>query len=222
MEKHLPFLRSLPLLRGMEDKEILHLLGCLRARELQFEKNQIVWDPSVQLPFLCVIVQGGLMLLQEDWRGNRSITGDFGPGDFLGEAALGAMNGVLPFFLSVRAKTTLILMDNGVAMNPCPQRCKAHLYLLRNMVDTLIQKEMRLHYKIEYLSRRTTREKLMAYLTIQSARAGSKRISVPYTRQELADILSVDRSAMCTELTRMQNDGLIRYDRRHFELLEEK
>jgi CRP-like cAMP-binding protein len=222
MEKYLTCLRSLPLFQGMTDEQILHLLRCLRAREQHFEKNEIVWEPMNNMPLLCIIVQGGLMILQEDWRGNRTIMGDFGAGDFLGETALGAMDGVLPFFLSVRAKTTLILMDNGVAMNPCPQRCKAHLYLLRNMVDTLIQKEMRLLYKIEYLSRRTTREKLMAYLTIQSARAGSKRISVPYTRQELADILSVDRSAMCTELTRMQSDGLIRYDRRHFELLEEK
>lgn len=220
MEQHLPFLRSLPLLREMTDEEILRLLGCLRARERRFEKNQIVWEPAARLPFLCVIVEGGLRISQEDWRGNRSIVGDFGPGDFLGEVA--AADGALPFFLSVPAATTVILLESNAAMNPCARRCGAHLYLLRNMVDALARKEERLLDKIEYLSRRTTREKLMAYLAIQAAREGSRRVRVPYTRQELADLLSVDRSAMCTELTRMQNDGLLRCDRRHFELLDKK
>jgi len=221
MEKNLAFLRTLPLFRGIADEDILSLMRCLRARALHFDKSRTVWDPMQKLPFLAIIQEGGAMILQEDWRGNRSITGDFGPGDFLGESAIGDLEGCLPFFLSVRANTTVILLDNEALMSPCGKRCQAHLFLLRNMVETLLKKEVRLLYKIEYLSKRTAREKIMSYLTIQSVRQGSRRISVPYTRQELADFLAVDRSAMCTQLTRMQNDGLIKYDRHHFELLDE-
>ena len=222
MEEYLPFLRSLPLFRGFRDQEILSLLRCMRAKIQAFERPQIVWDPMAKLPYLAIILEGGLMIMQEDWRGNRSIMGDFGPGEFLGESAMGAMDGCLPVFLSVRAKTKLLLMDNEAVMSPCARRCDSHLFLLRNIVEVSLRKEMRLLYKIEYLSKRTTREKIMSYLSIYSARAGSRSITVPYTRQELADFLSVDRSAMCTELTRMQNDGLIKYNKRQFELLGEK
>lgn len=221
MDEYIPFLRSVALFRGLKDDEILSLLRCLNARTHHFEKSEIIWEPMLKLPYLGVIIEGGMMILQEDWRGNRSIMGDFGPGDFLSEGAMGAMDGCLPFYLCVREKTTCLLLDQNKVMAPCGTRCEKHLFLLRNLAEALMQKEMRLLYRIEYLSKRSTREKIISYLTLQSARAGSRKITVPYTRQELADILAVDRSAMCTELTRMQNDGLIRYDRRCFELLDE-
>ena len=221
MDRFMPFMRQIPLFRGIGDNEIRSLLQCLHARVQTFEKQQTVWEPMEKLPFLVLIQDGGLVVLQEDWRGNRIIAGDFGPGDFLGEKAIGELDGCLPFFISVRAKTTLILIDHNAALSPCAQHCQAHLLLLRNMVDALLQKEVRLLYKVEYLSKRTTREKIMSYLSIQAIRQGTRRVSVPYTRQELADLLAVDRSAMCTQLTKMQEDGLIRYGRRHFELLDE-
>jgi CRP-like cAMP-binding protein len=221
MEQYLPFLRSLPLFKGIAEPEILRLLQSLRAKSLRFDNAQIVWEPMRRLPYMCVIVEGGFMILQEDWRGNRSIVGNFGRGDFLSEGAIGAMEGVLPFYLSVQAGTVVILLANEMQNNMFAGNHRVQLTFLHNLADVLIQREVRLLYKIEYLSKRTTREKLMSYLTIQSARQGSRRVRVEFTRQELADFLSVDRSAMCTELSRMQNDGLIRYDRRYFELLDD-
>ncbi|MDR0531414.1 MAG: Crp/Fnr family transcriptional regulator [Oscillospiraceae bacterium] len=221
MDKYLPFLRSLELFEDMDDASILKLLKCLSARELRFDHQQIVWSRSLEMPFMCVVVEGGLMIVQEDWRGNRSIIGSFGPGEFISEGAIGVLEGVLPFYLSVRAETVVLVFSNEAAMNPCDGNCGAHGLFLRNLINALLQKEMRLLYKIEYLSRRTTREKLMSFLTIQSARQGSRKVTVEFTRQELADFLSVDRSAMCTELSHMKQDGLIRYDRRCFELLDD-
>jgi len=216
MDKLPESLRPLPLFRDMEDGELLRLLGCLRARERHYGKGEILWEAGA--PSLCVIVRGGLMLLREDLKGNRSILRDYGPGEFLGGTAFGAAESAPPSFVAARAETTVLLLES--ATHPCARRCKAHTLLLRNMAQALARAETRLLHKIDCLSRRTTREKLMAYLAAQTAEAGSKRVSVPYTRQELADILAVDRSAMCSELTRMQSDGLIRCDRRHFELLE--
>jgi len=221
MEEQLPFLRALTLFRGMADEEILQVLGCMHARELRFDQDQIVWKVSEQ-PCWAIVVQGGLLVQQEDLRGNRSILGDSGPGGFWNGASPGAMPGIQPFFLSVRAGTVLLLLEHESAMKPCGNGCRAHLLLLRNAVSAMEQNQARLLHKAEYLSKRTTREKLLSYLAIQSALQGARRFNVPYTRQELADFLAVDRSAMCTELTRMQNDGLIRFERKRFELLEEK
>jgi len=218
MEEHLPFLRASALFRGMADDEIHHILECLHARELRFDQDRIVWDVCKQ-PFLGIVVQGGLRAQQEDPRGNRHILDDFGPGDFLDGSAAGSIAGMLPFFLDMRAGTTLLLLEHGPAISPCQNGCRAHLLFLCNAAQALEQSKMRLLHKIEYLSKRTTREKILAYLTMQSALQGARRVSVPYSRQELADLLAVDRSAMCTELTRMQNDGLIRFERKRFELL---
>ena len=224
LKEYLPLLCTFPLFRGIPNGELAALLECLRAHVQQIKKGEVIWEPAKQFPFLGVVLKGGIMTLQEDLRGNRSIVGDYGPGDFLGENdlgenALGAADGCQPYFLDVYEKTTALLLDTRKLTAPCPKACVAHYQLMRNMVEALAQKETRLLHKIETLSKRTTRDKVLSYLTILSARAGARKVTIPYTRQELADILAVDRSAMCTELTRMQNDGLIRYDRRQFELL---
>jgi len=222
MEKHLPFLRTLPLFLGIEPPDILRLLHSLGASEQHYASPEILWEPTQQLPYMGIITKGSFQIMQEDWRGNRSITGSFLPGDFISEGSFGEMDGLLPFHLSVKTGTTVIHLSNQAGVNPPDGLRDIHMIFLRNLVDVLIHKELQLLYKIEYLSKRTTREKLMSYFTVLSARQNSSVIHLDFNRQELADYLSVDRSAMCTELARMQNDGLIRYDKRQFELLADE
>ena len=219
MEKYIAFLRTLPLFRGIEPPDILRLLHDLGASDQHFADPEVLWEPTRQLPYMGIITEGSFQIMQEDWRGNRSITGSFVSGDFISERSFGEMDGLLPFHLSVKAGTTIIHLSKQAGVNPPDDLREIHMIFLRNLVDTLIQKELQLLYKIEYLSKRTTREKIMSYLTVLSTRQNSRIVTLEFNRQELADYLSVDRSAMCTELARMQNDGLIRYSKRQFELL---
>jgi len=233
MEQHLAFLGSLPLFRGMEETEILRLLQGLNASELRFAKQEIIWEPFRRPPYLCVVVEGCFQMMREDWRGNRSITDCFLPGDLISETPAlfppgdlsneSPAEGLLPFYYTVKAGTAAIIFSYDAGFIPPEEALRdVAMVFLRNLADALIRKETRLLYKIEYLSRRTTREKLMSYLMVQAAlQGGGRRVTVEFTRQELADFLSVDRSAMCTELARMQKDGLIRFDKREFELLGE-
>jgi CRP-like cAMP-binding protein len=223
MEERLPLLRALPLFRDMTDGEILRTLECFHARELRFDRAQIVWEACGRAHW-GVILEGGVTVQQEDQRGNRCLLGEFGPGEFLdGDALAGA--GVSPFFVSAHAGTSVLLLEREAPASPLGEGCeshRAHLLFLRNAVQAMVRRERLLLHKIDYLSKRTTRDKILSFLAIQAARHGARRFNVPYTRQELADLLAVDRSAMCTELTRMQNDGLIRFERKRFELLGEK
>jgi len=217
MEERLPLLRALPLFRGMTDEEILRALECFHARELRFDRPRIVWEAGGQGHW-GVILEGGVTVQQEDTRGNRCLLGEIGPGEFLdGDALAGA--GAPPFFFAVHAGTSVLLLEREAVMNPAGEGGRAHLLFLRNAVQAMARREHLLLHKIDYLSKRTTREKILAFLRIQAARHGARRFNLPYSRQELADLLSVDRSAMCTELSRMQNDGLIRVERKRFELL---
>ena len=222
MEERLPLLRTLPLFRGMTDEEILHTLECFHAKEIRFDRPQIVWEAGEQAHW-GVILEGGVTAQQEDMRGNRCLLGEIGPGEFLDGLARA---GGSPFFFSVHAGTSVLLLERDAAEGPLGESCagcescRAYLLFLRNAVQAMVRRELLLLHKIDYLSRRTTREKILSFLTIQAARHGARRFNVPYTRQELADLLAVDRSAMCTELTHMQNDGLIRFERKRFELLD--
>ena len=104
-------------------------------------------------------------------------------------------------------------------MTICPSACDFHSRLIQNLLSIMAQKNLMLTRKITHMSRRTTREKLLSYLSEQSAKAGSEVFDIPFNRQQLADYLSVDRSAMSAELGRMRNEGLLRFNRNHFELL---
>jgi len=214
MEKHLPALRKQALFRGMADGEILRVLACLHAREAQFDRARTVWEAGSRW---AVVAAGGLRALLDGGQGSRTILGDYGPGDLL---STGAVAGALPLRFDVRAGTVLLLLDGGAMAEPCEEGCRAHLLFLRNAAQALAGREEALLYKIEYLSKRSTREKIMNYLAQQTALQGTRKVNVPYSRQELADFLAVDRSAMCSELSRMQAEGVIRFERKRFEVRE--
>jgi len=205
----------------MEDEEILRILSCFNARELRFDRTRTVRDFGGEKPCRAVVLEGGLLLRLDDSRGNRAILGDYGPGDFLDSALLEPRAGTHPFSLEVRAGTALLLLDNRAASAPCERCCRAHLLYLRNAAEMQSQKEKHLLYKFEYLSRRSTREKIISYLAVQTALQGKRKVHVPYSRQEMADLLAVERSSMCAELSRMQSEGLLRFERKRFELLRE-
>ena len=103
---------------------------------------------------------------------------------------------------------------------PCETVCAQHRQLTQNLIRVLAQKNMQLNEKAGYLSQRSTREKLLSYLSAQARRAGSASFRIPFDRQQLADFLSVNRSAMSAELSRMQEEGLLRVSRSAFTLLQ--
>ena len=219
MEKYLPFLRSLPLFAGLAEPELLRLLQCLQADAPRFAEGQIIWEPFRRQPYLCVAAEGLFQLMQEDFRGNRCIVGCYAPGDIFSGSAL-SMEGAPPFYLHAKGGATAIVLAVPEKTFPEDSR-NIQVIFYRNLMGAMIEHEKRLLHKIEVLSRRTTRDKLMGYLVAQAAQQGSRTVMVEFTRQELADTLGVDRSAMCTELTRMQKDGLLRCRARSFELLGE-
>ncbi|MDR2753359.1 MAG: Crp/Fnr family transcriptional regulator [Oscillospiraceae bacterium] len=217
MEQYLPFLYVHPLFRGLAEEETLGLLHKMHALTRHYDKAQILWDLAKQTSFFGIVLEGSMLFAQEDWKGNRTIIGLFGAGDLLGENLSRSVEGLRHCQLHVRSKTTILALDSTILRTP---GSTPHVQtLLLNLNGLQVERELLLLQKINYLGKRSTREKLLAYLAAQATRQGRREVVVPFTRQELADYLAVDRSAMCTELTHMQNDGLLRCDRHYFELL---
>ena len=115
---------------------------------------------------------------------------------------------------------TVMFLNGKTLLNTCDNGCKFHHTLVRNLLGIVAQNNMYLNQKIKYTSRKTTREKLMTYLNDQAKMKGSNDFTIPFNRQELADYLGVERSAMSAELGKLTKLGILRTQRSHFTLLK--
>ena len=114
--------------------------------------------------------------------------------------------------------SVVLFMDVNRVLTVCPSACRFHGLLIRNLLNVMASKNKMLTQKLQHMSQRTTREKLLSYLSEQSLKAGSPSFTIPFNRQQLADFLAVDRSAMSNELGKMRDEGLLQFDRSHFVL----
>ena len=113
----------------------------------------------------------------------------------------------------------LIFLNVQRLLASCPTACEHHQKLIRNLVSVLANKMLMLNDKITHVGKRTTRDKLLSYLSAESIRQSSLSFDIPFDRQQLADYLCIDRAAMSTEISKLQKDGFIKTNRKHFELI---
>ena len=126
--------------------------------------------------------------------------------------------GALVTFAAAENCCVLFLSFSRV-MHTCTHACQFHQTLIENMVRLIARKNRELMRKVEVVSKKTLREKILAYLSIQSQAQGSRTFELPLGRVEWAEYLNADRSALTRELAKMQAEGLIDYHRNTFEIL---
>ena len=219
MEKYFSILKNVELFGGIDETELNALLTCLNAKAVHFEKGRTVFMPGAATRSFGVVLSGSVQISHEDYYGNRSILGNVGPGGLFGESFAFAEAAALPVGVVASQDSEILFIDCKRLVSPCANACSFHNSLIRNMLSITAKKNIALTQKIEINSKRGTREKLLAYLSGEAQRAGSSSFEIPFDRQELADYLSVDRSAMSAELGKMRNDGLLLFHKNRFELL---
>ena len=220
MEKYTDVLISCELFDGISQDDLRALLHCLNAHVRSYEKSAFIFSMGDAVTSIGIVLSGAAHVIKEDYWGARAILAHIEPGGLFGEAFTCAGIDQLPLSVSAAEKTEVLLIDYRRIIQTCSNACNFHTRLVMNMLRLLARKNIMLTQKIEVLTRKTTREKLLSYLSAQAIHAGSSRFQIPFNRQALADYLSVERSAMSAELSKMQRDGLIKTDRRHFELLD--
>ena len=210
-------LRGTPLFFGLSDPELSALLLCQNPQEEAYPRDAFILRAGAATKRAGLLLAGAVHILEEDFWGNRSILTELGPGELFAETyAVSA----LPLRVSVLSAEPcrVLWLDLARLLHPCG-RCAGHEAVLRNLMRELARKNLLLTQKLEYLSRRSTKEKLLSYLSDQAARQHSSVFTVPFNRQQLADYLSVDRSAMSSALAKLQREGVLRFSRSRFELL---
>ncbi len=209
------------LFRGISPQECEKVLGCLGAQTRRYAKGEIIVHRGDKVRCLGFVMEGQVITERTDALGNRSILGSVGAGDVFAEAF--AATGTESDIDAVAAiDSTVALIDFERVLKTCPTTCAHHARLIRNLFGALAQRNLALSRKIADVTPRTIRGRLMSYLSTQRERHGDERgaFSVPYSRQQLADYLCVDRSALSTELTRMKNEGIIDFEKNVFWFVE--
>ena len=207
-----PCMTSSPLFRNISPADLASLLDCLDARERAYEKGAWLLRRGEWTDRLGLVLSGTVHILREDFWGNRSIVGLAGPGEIFAESY--ALAGE-PLEVSVLAASDarVLFLRVETALTGCGQ-------LTRNLTALLAEKNLTLTRKMRHMARRTTREKLLSYLSAQALRSGGPEFDIPMDRQQLADYLAVDRSAMSAALGKLRDEGVLEFRKNHFRLLE--
>ena len=218
MEKYFDTLKRCPLFAQIEAESLGKLLACLGAAVRSFSKGEFIFSAGDAISSVGVVLSGGVHVLQEDYWGHRTILAFVAPAQLFGEAFSCAEAESLPVSVQAAEDSEILLVDYSRITTTCPSACGFHSRLIQNMMRILAQKNILLTQKIEIVTHRTIRERLLAYLSAQAVAVGTSHFTIPFDRQELADYLAVDRSAMSAELTKMRAEGLIWTSRSAFEL----
>ena len=207
-----PCMTSSPLFRDIAPADLASLLDCLDARERAYEKGAWLLRRGEWTDRLGLVLSGTVHILREDFWGSRSIVGLAGPGEIFAESY--ALAGE-PLEVSVLAASDarVLFLRVETALTGCGQ-------LTRNLTALLAEKNLTLTRKMRHMARRTIREKLLSYLSAQALRSGGAEFDIPMDRQQLADYLAVDRSAMSAALGKLRDEGVLEFRKNHFRLLE--
>ena len=203
---------------GIEEEDLASMLACLHTREARYRKCELIFQEGDVIQEAGIVLSGKVHIVQDDFWGNRHIVSAVPAGSMFGEAY--ACLGNEKLRVDVRAETDchVLFLNLQKAMHVCKNTCPFHQRLVKNILYAIAGKNLDLAAKIQHTSRRSIREKVLSYLSEESRKTGSSYFSVPFTRQQMADFLAVDRSALSKELSRMQQDGLIEYERNQFHL----
>ncbi len=219
MKKYLPVLKHTQMFAGVGEDEIASMLSCLGARLHGYKKGEFVFRQGERLSDIAVLVEGSLHIQKDDYWGNRSILGQIPVGELFGEAYAAPESGPLLHNVVAVEDSVVIFFDVKRVITTCSSACRFHAMIVQNMFFAICEKNRALVQKLGHMSKRSTREKLISYLSEQARRNNSASFVIPFNRQQLADFLSVDRSAMSNELCKMRDEGLVEFEKNAFRLL---
>lgn len=216
MNSYPALLKRVPLFRGIAEADLEKMLDCLQAKKCRYAKESIILLAGQPVSGIGVVLEGIVQVIREDANGNTSILAELEPGALFAEALACTKTKESPVTVRSVTDSAVLLLDYRRMLSSCPSSCAFHTTLIENMLYVLANKNRVLNQKIGYLSKRTTREKLIAYLSDQADLHRSRQFTIPFNRQELADYLCVDRSAMSAALCRLREEGVLDFHRSSF------
>ena len=209
MENSFSVLSQCPLFSGISHDDLKAMLGCLGGKFVSVSKGAPVFLEGEPAQLVGLVISGAVQVVQDDYYGNRSVLSILSPGESFGEVFSCAGLETMPVSVIALRDSLVLLLDCRRVLTMCSGSYHFHSLLIQNLLQGIARKNLEFTQKIRYMSRKTTRDKLLSYLLDQAKRQGSSEFVIPCDRQTLADYLGVERSAMSTEIGKLKKDGLL-------------
>ena len=218
IKKYESIIRNVGLFKGIAPETLLSMLDCLQARISTYKKGEYLLSAGDRPEYVGVLLFGQLHIARDDADGNRTLLATLGASDIFAEAFCCAGIDESPVSVTADVDPTVMLLKFSRILHTCPSVCEFHQTLISNMIRIVAQKNLYLQDRIEIIRIKSVRVKVLGYLSTFAAKRG-RSFMIPFNREEMADYLCVERSALSHELMRMKQDGLIDYHRNKFTLL---
>lgn len=192
------------------------MLSCLETRGERFPKDTFLLRTGDTAESIGLVLSGSVLVVQEDIWGNRNILSKAGPGQTFAAAYACAPGSLLNVSVLAETPVTAMFLNVKRVLNVCPSACEHHSRIIRNLLGELAEKNLRFGEKLTHMGQRTTRAKLMSYFSAEAQRLGTYEFDIPFSRQQLADYLAVERSGLSLELGKMRSEGLLDFHKSHF------
>ena len=219
MEKFLKILKKCPLFLEIEEKSLLRMLVCLGAKIKTFDKKSAIIDEGEPAKNIAILLSGKANVIGIDYYGNRNIISRVMPSDIISEDFACAEVDAVPITVIAEDVCEVMFVDCSHIMHTCQNNCGFHGQMIFNLMKNLAKKSVSFQEKIEITSKRTTREKLLTYLEMESKKRGKRSFEIPFDRQELSDYLEVNRSGLSAEISKLRDEGVLESNKRSFRLL---
>jgi len=214
----LQFLSKTVLFRGSTPDNVQSMLHCLGAYSKSFGKGEVIFQAGTCTQVMGLVLTGNVSIENDDVWGNKSLLDSVGPGQVFAETYACLPNEPLMVSAVAVEPSEILFLEAARLLRTCPDACAHHQRLISSLLGIAAQKNLRLSRRIFHTSAKSIRGRLLSYLSFEASRQGSYEFSIPFDRQQLADYLSVDRSALSNELGKMQRDGLLTVKKNHFYL----
>ena len=218
MKEYPQIIRSSTLFSGISEEELTAMLSCLGTKTGSFPKDTFLLRAGDTVESVGLVLSGSVLIVQEDIWGNRNILSKAGPGQSFAAAYACAPGSVLNVSVIAETPVTAMFLNVKRVLNVCPSACEHHSRIIRNLLGELAEKNLRFGEKLTHMGQRTTRAKLMSYLSAEAQRLGTCKFDIPFSRQQLADYLAVERTGLSQELGKMRSEGLLDFHKSHFVL----
>ena len=217
--EYMESLRKSELFAGVGEAELREMLGCLAPRVAEYGRGEVILAAGARTESFGIVLRGGVLIVQDDYWGNRNILAALGPGELFAESFAARPDAPLSVSAVADAPAAVMFLALRRVLGTCPTACPHHRRIIENLLSALSVRNQRLNEKLTHVSQRTTRQKLLSYLSAEAQRKGTPVFEIPFNRQQLADYLSVDRSALSAELSRLKAEGVLDYHRSAFRIL---
>lgn len=215
------FLTTTPLFRGIMQAEIESMLICLNAREREYPKDAVILRAGDTTHELGLVLSGSVSIESDDLWGNKTILDQIGSGGVFAETYACIQGEALMINVIAVEPAAILFLSIGKVLEVCQKTCAYHTKLIRNLLSIAAQKNLNLSRRSFHTAPKSIRGRVLSYLSFQAMKQGSRDFTIPFNRQQLADYLNVDRSALSNELGKMQRENLLKINKNHFVVSEQ-